>query len=146
MLQRQCTHIKEDEYRHIERIEEDLLRKFFKIERGCLIYMLYFEAGHIPARIAIKRMKIVFFRYILTQKVNSLLYQFLMAQKKKPTKGDWYSEVIKYMEEFEIIMSEEDIQKMPEVRFKALVKKQSIKTAFNYLKEKILIGVMRYTR
>ena len=114
--------IKEDEYRHIERIEEDLLRKFFKIERGCPIYMLYFEAGHIPARIAIKRMKIVFFRYILTQKENSLLYQFLMAQKKKPTKGDWYSEVINYMEEFEIIMSEEDIKKMPEVPFKALVK------------------------
>ena len=48
--------INEDEYRHIERIEEDLLRKIFKTEQGCPIYLLYFEAGHIPARIAIKRM------------------------------------------------------------------------------------------
>ena len=50
--------------------------------KGCTIFQLYFEAGQIPARIAIKRMKIVFFRYILTQKEDSLLFKFLMAQKK----------------------------------------------------------------
>ena len=56
--------INEDEYRRIKGIEEDLLRKIFKTEQGCPIYLLYFKSGHVPARIAIERMKIVFYRYI----------------------------------------------------------------------------------
>ena len=105
--------INKDEYRHIERIEEDLLRKIFKTEQGCPIYLLYFKSGHIPARIAIKRMKIVFYRYILTQTEDSLFYTFLMAQKKEPKKGDWYSDVNKYLNEFKIEMTEEAIKQMP---------------------------------
>ena len=52
--------IKEKEFRQLEMIEEDLLRKILKTGKGCPIFMLYCEAGQIPARIAIKRMKIVF--------------------------------------------------------------------------------------
>ena len=52
--------IKEIEYRLIERIEEDLLRRFFETGPGCPIFQLYFESGLIPARFAIKRMKIIF--------------------------------------------------------------------------------------
>ena len=64
------------------------------------------------------------------------MYQFLMAQKQEPKKGDWYSDVNKYLKEFKIDISEEAIKKMPESIFKALVKKQSVETAINYLKEK----------
>ena len=128
--------IKEVEFRMIEQIEEDLLRKIFKTERGCPIFQLYFEAGQIPARIAIKRMKILFFRYILIQKEHSLLYQFLMAQKSEPRKGDWYSDVKKYLIEFEMDISEENIKNMPELKFKSLVKKQANKASFNYLNQK----------
>ena len=53
--------IKEGEYRLIERIEEDLLRRFFKTGPGCPIFQLYFESGHVPARFAIKRMKFIYF-------------------------------------------------------------------------------------
>ena len=52
--------IKEKDYRQLERIEEDLLRYIFKTERGCPIYMLYSESGHIPARFYIKRIKLIF--------------------------------------------------------------------------------------
>ena len=65
--------VKEAEYRLIERIEEDMLRRIFKTGSGCPIFQLYFESGHIPARFAIKRMKIMFFRYILTQEESSLI-------------------------------------------------------------------------
>jgi hypothetical protein len=128
--------IKENDFRHIEMIEEDLLKKLFKTGKGCTIFQLYFEAGQIPARIAIKRMKIVFFRYILTQKEDSILFKFLMAQKNEPRKGDWYSDVKKYLTEFEIQISEKYIQKMPAEPFKALVKKQAIKASIIFLKEK----------
>ena len=46
--------IKESEYRKLERIEEDLLRKLFKSVKGCSIYQLYLESRHLPARFHIK--------------------------------------------------------------------------------------------
>ena len=106
--------IKEKEFRAIERVEEYLLRIFFKTNRGSPIFQLYLESGQIPARFVIKRMKIMFNRYIITQKEDSLLYRFLMAQKENFKKGDWYSDVINVLKEFEIGTSEENMQHMPE--------------------------------
>ena len=126
--------ISEKEYRQIERIEEDMMRRIFKTGRGCSIYQLYFEAGQLPARILIKRMKLIFFQYILTQKEDSLLFTFLMAQKKCPTRGDWFSDVIHILEEFEIYISEEDLKIMPRHRFKIIVKQKAENAGLRYLK------------
>ena len=71
---------------------------------------LYLESGHIPARFVIKRMKIIFFRYTMTQKEDSLIYRFLMAQKQNFKKGDWYSDVSAVLKEFDMEISEEDMQ------------------------------------
>ena len=53
--------VNETEYRHIERIEEDIMRNIFDTGKGCAGYQLYFEAGKLPARIVIKKMKLIFF-------------------------------------------------------------------------------------
>ena len=37
-----------------------------------------------------------------------------MAQKREPRRGDYYSAIQKYLSEFEIHMSEENIKEMPE--------------------------------
>ena len=113
--------IKKNELRQIGRIEEELLRKFFKTGKGCPLYQLYFEIGDIPARFAIARMKIVFLRYILTQEENSLMYQFLLAQKTHPRRNDWYSGVKTDLNDFEIDMIDEEIKIMPVNLFKQLV-------------------------
>ena len=42
--------VKENDYRQLERIEEDMIRKLFKTSRGCPIFQLYLESGHLPAR------------------------------------------------------------------------------------------------
>ena len=78
--------VKENEIRHLERIEENMLRKLFKTGPGCPIYQLYFESGHCPARFHVKRMKVVFYHYILQQKQNSYCYHFLWPRKKNPEK------------------------------------------------------------
>ena len=84
--------------------------------------MLYCESGHLPARFYIKRIKLVFYQYILTQKEDSLLCTFLMAQKEEPKRGDWYSEKDNIKEEFNIISSEEEIKRIPPKVFKNIVK------------------------
>ena len=81
-------------------------------------------------------MKLVFFRYILTQKEASLLYQFLLAQKNDPKQGDWYSEIKRILNEFELDLSDEAIMMTKETIFKNLVKKKALSAGLKYLTEK----------
>ena len=48
--------ISEQDFRHIEQIEEDLMRKLFSTDRSCPLHLMYLEAGQVPARFQIKRM------------------------------------------------------------------------------------------
>ena len=47
--------IKEEDYRKIEQIEEDLMRKLFSTDRSCPLHLMYLEAGQEPAKFVIKR-------------------------------------------------------------------------------------------
>ena len=47
--------MKENEFRVLERIEENFLRRLFNTGKACPIYQLYLEAGHQPARFEIYR-------------------------------------------------------------------------------------------
>ena len=126
--------ISEKDYRQIERIDEDMMRRVVKTGRGFASYQLYLELGQLPARYVIKRMKVILFHYILTQKEETLMLKFLMAQKNCPTKGDWNSEVSDILEEFEINITIEELKNIPANRFKRIVKLKSEIAGFNYLK------------
>ena len=64
--------LKEFELRQIERIEEGFLRKVFKTTRGCPLSQIYLEIGQVPARFEIKKMRLLYLKYILEQPEESL--------------------------------------------------------------------------
>ena len=113
-----------------------MLRKFFKTGKGCPIYQIYFESGHLPARYQIKRMKIVFYRYILKQKRKLTVISVFHGQKMEPKRGDWYSEIVKIMNEFDITLSENKIKVLPASIFKKIVKNKAVSAGIEYLKTK----------
>ena len=78
--------ISEQDFRQIEQIEEDLMRKLFSTDISCPLHLMYLEAGQIPARYQIKRMILVFFQYISKQKEDSMLFKMLQAQVSNPIK------------------------------------------------------------
>ena len=81
-------------------------------------------------------MKPIFFRYILTQQEHSLIYKVLIAQKKYPKPGDWYSEVKLIVNEFELNISDKIIKNMPENVFKKVVKHSTCVAGLNIFKMK----------
>ena len=81
--------LKESELRKIEQIEEGFLRRILKTNKGCPISQLYLEIGQIPARFEIKKMRLLFLKYILEQKEKSKLHEFFQLQVSNPTKDDW---------------------------------------------------------
>ena len=125
--------VKEIEYRHIERIEEDKIRQIFKTGKGCAGYQLYCEAGQLPARIVIKKMKLIFVHYILSLKEDSLMFRLVMAQRNDPIRGDWYSDVIEIIKEFELGENEKDIRYIPVKTFKKSVNQKGKVAGIKYL-------------
>ena len=77
--------LKEKELRKIERIEETFMRKLLKTSKGCPITQLYLTLGQIPARFAIKKMRLLFLKYILHQDDNSMINRVFQLQVKHPT-------------------------------------------------------------
>ena len=128
--------LKETEIRQIERIEEGFLRQLFKTSKGCPISQLYLEAGHTPARFHIFQSRLLFLKYILHEKPDSMIHKFFKLQMENPTRGDWVSSCFKDLEFLKIKMTLEEIKNVSLNRFRNILKEAIAERAFQYLIEK----------
>ena len=128
--------LKENEMRALERIEEQFLRKIFKTTKACPISQLYLEAGHYPARFEIFRRRLLFFKSILNEKPDNLLYRFVQLQLENPVKGDWASSCLKSLEYLDLTLSIADIKDMSKNQFRNILKKSIKEKALQYLIDK----------
>ena len=126
----------ESHIRQLERIEEGFLRKLFKTSTGCPIIQLCLEAGHTPARFAIKKIKLLFLKTILEEKPESLIYKFLHLQLENPVKGDWVTSCTQDLKDLEIKMSFDEIKVISKQNFCLILQKSIEKCAFEYLIKK----------
>ena len=123
----------ESQVRILERIEEEYLRKLFQTSRGCPINQLYLESGHIPARFAMKKGRLLFLKTILEEKEDSTIQRFLMLQFENPTKGDWASSCMQDLKDLEINLSLKEIREISKYTFLNLIKNSIQNKAFEYL-------------
>ena len=128
--------LKETEIRHLEKIEENFLRKIMKTGKGCPISQLYLKMGVYPARFEILKLRLLFLKYILDQNENSLVKQFFILQINQPTKGDWASQIKSDLKQLNITESLEEIKNMTQSNFKGRIKSQILKKSLEYLLEK----------
>ena len=128
--------LKESEIRTLERIEEHYLRKLFQTTKGCPIAQLYLESGQYPARFEIIRRRLLFFKNILNENPNSLIFKFIQLQIEKPTKGDWASSCLASLEYLNIKLSIEQIAIMKKNQFGKILKKAIYEKSVQYLLEK----------
>ena len=125
--------LKESELRHLEKIEEEYLRKVLKTGKGCPLSQLYLEMGIYPARYEIKKIRLLYLKYVLEQKDDSLVKKFLNLQLNQPTRGDWASQIRSDLKELNISESFEDLKRMTHSRFIEKIKYQIRKNALRYL-------------
>ena len=127
-----CYNLKEKELRHIERIEEEFMRKIFQTSRGCPITQLYLEYGQYPARFEIQKRRLLYLKYILEQPEDSLIKKFFILQLSKPTRGDWASSCQEDLKSLKITLSNQEIQEMTKNKFTSLIKERIKENALNY--------------
>ena len=128
--------LKEKEMRALERIEERFLRKLLKTEKGCPISQIYLETGHTPARFAIFKLRCMFFKDILNENPESLIFKFIMTQYNNPTRGDWVSGCLKDLQYLNINLKIEEIKAMKRNAFRKILQESIKAKAFQYLLEK----------
>ena len=118
------------------------MRDIFGIKTGIQIpiHLMLLAGGQVPARFQIKRQKLNFLQYILHQSETSTLYQMLMAQKNMPKKGDWYSECMSILKEFDINLSISEITSMDRKAFRKLTKSMASQVAYKALISQQLNG------
>ena len=86
--------------------------------------MLYLGLGATPIRNILKSRRLNFLHYILHEDKKSLIYTFLKAQLSEPTKQDWGETILKDIDEFEMNLSLDEIERMTKPKFQSLVKKK----------------------
>ena len=104
--------MKEKDLRLIETYEEKVMIEALQTGSKWPRTIIYLDLGIYPARFQIKKNKLNFLHYILNQHEQNLLFRFFQAHMDSPTKGDWVSEVKKWILEYEIATSFEEVKKI----------------------------------
>ena len=128
--------LSEAQIRQLERIEENFLRQIFKTSKGCPIVQLYLEAGQLPARFEVQRLRLLYLKSLLEEDPNSMVHKFLHLQVENKTRGDWASACFRDLKELQISESLEEIRQMSKSKFNKLLKQRINENALKYLTSK----------
>ena len=93
----------------LEEADENLLRSILECPVTTPKEMLYLELNCLPIRYILMKRRLHFLYYILSQKKDSLIYQFFQAQQRNSVKGDWS---ITVQEDLEILGIETPINQI----------------------------------
>ena len=129
-------HLKENEIRQLERIEENFMRQLLRTKKSCPIMQLYLELGQVPARFDIIKLRLYFLKYILQQAPESSVAKMYQLQLENPKRGDWASTAKKNLQDLNINLSNEEIRNMSKSTYIKLIRNKCRESAFRYLTNK----------
>ena len=118
----------------MEQIDEMYLLQIFSAPKSTPRLNLYIECGKLPLQYVIKTKRMMYYWHILHLDKSELLYKFYLAQKLKPNKNDWVTQIIKDKKDLQIEISDEEVSRMPKYIFKQLVKNKIDGFAFKCFK------------
>ena len=122
-----------NEITELEKVDENLMRSVLQCPVSTPKEMLYLELGVSPIRSVIKSRRLNFLHYILNEDKKSLMYNFLQTQLDDPTKHDWGQTVLMDIEEFDLNLTLNQIERMSQSTFQTLVKEKEKKHTLAYL-------------
>ena len=126
--------VTEAQVSQIELVDNQLLRKILNAHAKTPVEFLYLESGALPVRFVISSKRLNYLNHIHKIKEHELLKRVFYAQKKNPSKGDWYKLVQDDLDQFNIKESVLAIQTKQEA--KRYIKQKVYMEALKYLKDK----------
>ena len=117
----------------LESIDLMLLKKVLNAHSMTAKEAFFLEAGLMPIKYVISKRRLMYLWNILHREDKELLKRFYLAQQVVKTKNDWAELVESDKSEMDINLSDSDIAKMKESKFKSIVDKAVTKKALEYL-------------
>ena len=124
-----------EDIKHLEQIDEILLRKVLETPSSTPKCMLYLETGCKPIRFMIQARRVNYLQYILKEDPSSLVSKFFFAQNSQSLKNDWALTCRQDLKDLDINLSLEEIKRKSKHAFISLVAKATTKRALNFLLE-----------
>ena len=125
--------LRNEEIEKLEQLDEMLLRKVLECPGTTPKEMLYLELNCIPLRYVVMSRRLNFLFYILKEDNNSLIYKFLQAQLRKPTKNDWGQTIKDDLQQLGIKETLMEIERMKEATFRNMIRGKIQEESLKYL-------------
>ena len=119
----------------LETVDLLLLRGILKAPKSTPKEMLFLELGVVPFREMIRRRRLGFLHYILTEDKNSMIFKFFESQRKNRSSKDWVTTVLEDMKKLNLNLSFEEIGSMKKYMFLRIIKRKTEHEAMKYLEK-----------
>ena len=82
--------LKREEIAALEKIDEHLIRNILSLPSKSPVYGLHLDTGTIKIRHILMTRRLMYLHHILTRNTKELISRVYFAQKRCPSKNDWY--------------------------------------------------------
>ena len=124
--------------RHIESLEKsdlELLRKILNAHSKTAREAFFLELGIFPLRYHVAMRRFMYLWHVLHRDTDEVINKVYVIQKCNVIKGDWAKILQEEKIKFEIMETDETIEKLSKHKFKNLVKKKLRTHAIQYLRD-----------
>ena len=102
--------MKREEIAALEKIDEHLIRNILSLPSKSPVYGLHLDTGTIKIRHILITRRLMYLHHILTRNTKELISRVYFAQKRCPSKNDWYLTVESDKKETGIQLSDDEIK------------------------------------
>ena len=105
----------------LEDVDNVFLRQLFNCHSKTAIEFLISESGTIPVSTQISAKRLLYWWHILSVDRSEMIFRVYLAQKLSPVSGDWVTLLEKDKKEFGIMLSDEEVAEISQLKFKKYV-------------------------
>ena len=117
----------------LEQMDLDLLRKILSAHSKTAAEAFYVELGKYPLRFVWAKRRFMYLWQILHRDTDELVRKVYETQKLKPCKGDWFTIMQNERSTYELEISDSEISKISEYKFRKIIQEKINKQAIKYL-------------
>ena len=135
--------VTKNDIKRLESCDNQFLSQIMGVSSKGSYILMMLEGALIPIRYIIITRRLNYLHSILKSENSSMNKQVMIKQVENPSRQDWISQVYSNLNEFQINLSLDEIEKLSKYKFKKIVRNACLKTTFNYLlseKEKLSKG------
>ena len=126
-----------NDIKSIQSVDLNFYSRLFSTPKTTPKESYYLESGETDFETILKSRRLVYFHNLVNRDKSQLMYAFIHSQISDPIKGDWYLQVVKDMEDFNLSSDLYFYENISTKKFKDLIKKQSKIYSFNkYIEQK----------